>query len=175
MAVAMNKQKVPAFRSEAEEARWWYAHREELDRDLEDAARKGTLKTLSPSELLKRAAASRVISIRLHEADLARLRRLAALRGRPCAVPANGCLVTLTLMLAQSATDRKQQIFQQLVGPITALQKALPSAGEVLFSLDKPLSWMSPLPLYPYRPGAGIVSSAVRSYMVMPAIQRASQ
>jgi hypothetical protein len=77
--------------------------------------------------------------------------------------------------LAQSATDRKQQIVQQLVGPITALQKALPSAGEVLFSLDKPLSWMSPLPLYPYRPGAGIVSSAVRSYMVMPAIQRASQ
>ena len=83
MAVAMNKQKVPAFRSEAEEARWWYAHREELDRDLEDAARKGTLKTLSPAELLKRATASRVISIRLHEADLGRLRRLAAQKGLP--------------------------------------------------------------------------------------------
>jgi predicted DNA binding CopG/RHH family protein len=79
----MKKQKVPAFRSEAEEARWWYAHREELGRDLEDAARKGTLKTLSTAELLRRATASRVISIRLHEADLARLRRLAAQKRLP--------------------------------------------------------------------------------------------
>jgi predicted DNA binding CopG/RHH family protein len=79
----MNKQKVPAFGSEAEEARWWYAHRGELDRDIEDAARKGTLKTLTPAELLKRAAASRVISIRLQEADLARLRRLATEKGLP--------------------------------------------------------------------------------------------
>jgi hypothetical protein len=45
--------------------------------------------------------------------------------------------------LTQSVTDRKQQIVQQLVGPTTALQETLPSAGEVLFSLDKPLSWMS--------------------------------
>lgn len=79
----MNKQKVPAFRSEAAEARWWYAHREELDHDLEAAAQKGALKTLSPAELLKRATASRVISICLHEADLARLRRLAAQKGLP--------------------------------------------------------------------------------------------
>jgi predicted DNA binding CopG/RHH family protein len=79
----MNKQKVPAFRSEAEEARWWYANREELDRVMESAARTGRLKTLSPAELLKRATASRVISIRLHEADLTRLRRLAAQKGLP--------------------------------------------------------------------------------------------
>jgi len=46
--------------------------------------------------------------------------------------------------LTQFVTDRKRQIVQQLVGPTTALQKSLPSAGEVLFSLDKPLSWMSP-------------------------------
>jgi len=79
----MSKNKVPAFRTEAEEARWWYAHRGELDRDLEDAARRGALKKISPSDVLKRAAASRVISIRLHEGDLARLRRLAAQKGLP--------------------------------------------------------------------------------------------
>jgi len=44
--------------------------------------------------------------------------------------------------LAQSATDRQRQIVQKLVGPTAALQKTLPSAGEVLFSLDKPLSWV---------------------------------
>jgi len=79
----MTKKIVPAFRSEAEEARWWDAHRAELDRDLEDAARKGTLKTLTPAALLKRVSASRVISIRLQEADLAKLRRLAAQKGLP--------------------------------------------------------------------------------------------
>jgi predicted DNA binding CopG/RHH family protein len=79
----MNKRKVPAFRSEAEEAHWWDTHREELDRDLEEAARKGTLKTLSRAGLLKRASASRVISIRLQEADLAKLRRMAAQKGLP--------------------------------------------------------------------------------------------
>ena len=45
--------------------------------------------------------------------------------------------------LAQSATDRKRQIVQQLVGPTAALQETLPSAGGFLFSLDKPLSSMS--------------------------------
>jgi hypothetical protein len=31
----MQKLKMPAFRSEAAEARWWYEHREVLDRDFE--------------------------------------------------------------------------------------------------------------------------------------------
>ena len=49
--------------------------------------------------------------------------------------------------LTQFATDLKKQVVQQLVEPTTALQETLPSAGEVLFSLDKPLSWMSRFPL----------------------------
>ena len=53
--------------------------------------------------------------------------------------------------LTQSATDRKKQIVQQLGEPTTALQETLPSAGEVLFSLDKPLSWMSPFLLLSFR------------------------
>ncbi len=46
--------------------------------------------------------------------------------------------------LTQFVTDRKKQIVQHFGEPTTALQGTLPSAGEVLFSLDKPLSWMSP-------------------------------
>jgi predicted DNA binding CopG/RHH family protein len=79
----MKKLKPPAFRSEAEEAKWWYEHREVLDRDFEEAAKAGTLKKLTRQELLKRLSASRVISIRLPEDDLARLRRLAAGKGLP--------------------------------------------------------------------------------------------
>ena len=45
--------------------------------------------------------------------------------------------------LAQSVTDRKKQVGAQLVETATAIQDALLSAGEVLFSLDKSLSWMS--------------------------------
>ena len=46
--------------------------------------------------------------------------------------------------LTQFATDRKRQVAVQFDGYTMALQETLPSAGEVLFSLDKPLSWMSP-------------------------------
>jgi hypothetical protein len=46
---------------------------------------------------------------------------------------------------AAYVTDRKQQIGAQLVETATAIQDALLSAGEVLFSLDKSLSWMSHL------------------------------
>src|ERR1019366_8852168 len=52
-------------------------------------------------------------------------------------------------VLAQSLTDRKKQIVVQLVGSTTALQDTLPSAGKVLFSLDKSLSWRSHLPRPP--------------------------
>jgi hypothetical protein len=57
------KLEMPAFRSEAAEARWWYEHREVLDRDFEEAAKAGTLKKLTREELLKRVSTSRVIPI----------------------------------------------------------------------------------------------------------------
>jgi hypothetical protein len=46
---------------------------------------------------------------------------------------------------AQFVTDRPRQIEGQFDGLATALQETLPSAGRVLFPLDKPLSWMSPV------------------------------
>ena len=45
---------------------------------------------------------------------------------------------------AEFVTDRQRQITARFVGPTTALQETLLSAGRFLFSLDKPLSWMSP-------------------------------
>jgi predicted DNA binding CopG/RHH family protein len=79
----MKKPKLPAFRSETEEARWWYEHREDLDRAFSQAADAGTLKKMDREQLLKRISASRVISIRLPEADLAKARRQAASKGLP--------------------------------------------------------------------------------------------
>ena len=79
----MKKPKIPVFRSEAAEAQWWYEHREVLDQDFDKAAKAGTLKTMTREDLVRRLSASRVISVRLPEDDLARLRRLAARNGLP--------------------------------------------------------------------------------------------
>src|ERR1700730_11755733 len=51
------KRAVPAFKSEAEEAEWWYKNRARLDKDLVDAAK--NLKRLDQATLNARLAASR--------------------------------------------------------------------------------------------------------------------
>jgi hypothetical protein len=45
---------------------------------------------------------------------------------------------------AEFVTDRSRHIVAQFVGPTTALQETLPSAGRSLFFVDKSLSWTSP-------------------------------
>jgi len=77
------KRKLPAFASEAEEARWWDRNRQRLDQDFEKAARAGTLKRLDRRTLTARVAASRTVSIRLPETDIALARKQAAKRGLP--------------------------------------------------------------------------------------------
>lgn len=82
----MNKKRViPAFKSEAEEAEWWYKNRARLDKDLSDAAKKGNLKRLDPATLKARLAASksRVVSIRLPEDDIELARLQASQKGLP--------------------------------------------------------------------------------------------
>jgi pyocin large subunit-like protein len=37
----MEKRRIPVFQSEAEEAQWWYDHREEIGADLVAAMREG--------------------------------------------------------------------------------------------------------------------------------------
>ena len=75
--------KTPAFSSEAQEARWWYENRDRLDKAFEEAVRDGKLKRLTSRTLKARLSASRIVSIRLPEADLARARRHATEKGLP--------------------------------------------------------------------------------------------
>ena len=74
------KRLIPAFKSEAEEAAWWYRNRGELDKDFLDAAKKGQLKRLTPAVLKAQLAASkaRAVSIRLPENDIQLARQQAA-------------------------------------------------------------------------------------------------
>jgi predicted DNA binding CopG/RHH family protein len=79
----VKKTKIPAFRSEVEEARWWDANRGKLDRAFVKSVRAGSAKRMTRADLLKRVASSRAVSIRLPETDLARMRRLATKKGLP--------------------------------------------------------------------------------------------
>ena len=77
------KRVISAFKSEAEEAEWWYQNRALLDKDLSYAARKGKLKRLDQATLKARLAASksRVVSIRLPESDIELARHQATQKG----------------------------------------------------------------------------------------------
>ena len=70
------KGKIPKFRSEADEAAWWYAHREETARWMEEAAANGQTTTLA--EVLQRASQragpTPTVSIRIAPEDIARAR-----------------------------------------------------------------------------------------------------
>jgi len=79
------KRVIPVFKSEAEEAEWWYNNRERLDKDLLEAAKNGELKRLDQATLKARLAASRsrVVSIRLPENDIELARQQAAQKGLP--------------------------------------------------------------------------------------------
>ena len=48
------KRVVPAFKSEAEEAEWWYKNRARLDKDLLETAKKGELRRLDRATLKAR-------------------------------------------------------------------------------------------------------------------------
>lgn len=66
------KRVIPAFKSESEEAAWWYKNRARLDKDFLEAAKRGELKRLDPATLKARLASSkaRAVSIRSPENDL---------------------------------------------------------------------------------------------------------
>jgi len=80
----MAVRQIPRFRSEKEEADWWDKNRVELDRDFLEAAQKGRLQRLDREQLKARVAgATKVISLRLPETDLALAREQAARKGLP--------------------------------------------------------------------------------------------
>ncbi len=83
---AQNKPRtIPSFKSEAQEAAWWFKNRKALDQDFEKAARSGSSRVLDRKSLLRRIARSRAktISLRVSEADLRLAREQAAARGLP--------------------------------------------------------------------------------------------
>lgn len=77
------KLKVPKFATEAEEAQWWYDHREELAQAFADAAARGELHRGSAARLARERAAGTTptTTIRLDPEDISRARELAAKRG----------------------------------------------------------------------------------------------
>ena len=77
-----DKLKIPKFSSEAEEAQWWYDHRDELTKAFEDAAAQGELSSGSAARLAREGASvTPTTTIRLAPEDISRARALASRRG----------------------------------------------------------------------------------------------
>ena len=78
-----DKLKIPAFASEAEEAQWWYDHREEVAKVFEEAAARGELRTGTAARLARQHATgiTPTTTFRLDPQDISRARALAAKRG----------------------------------------------------------------------------------------------
>lgn len=79
----MQKRKIPKFKSEADEAAWWYTHREETARWMEEAAAAGETTTLAEvlQRARQRAGTTPTVSIRIDPEDIARARVLAEKKG----------------------------------------------------------------------------------------------
>jgi hypothetical protein len=77
-----DKLKLPKFASEAEEAQWWYDHREEVTKAFEDAAARGELLTGSAVKLAGQpgTGVTPATTIQLDPQDISRARVLAAKR-----------------------------------------------------------------------------------------------
>jgi|SRR5580658_2120033 predicted DNA binding CopG/RHH family protein len=80
-----DKLKLPKFANEAEEAQWWFDHRDEVAKAFEDAAAEGKLGAGSVARLARKentsAGATPTTTIRLDPDDISRARTLAAQRG----------------------------------------------------------------------------------------------
>jgi hypothetical protein len=77
-----DERQIPSFETEAEEAQWWFDHREQTADWLEKAAAEGRTTNLAQLREGRRTRGiTPTISIRLDPADLARARALAERRG----------------------------------------------------------------------------------------------
>ncbi|HEY5056653.1 MAG TPA: hypothetical protein VII58_10870 [Acidobacteriaceae bacterium] len=73
----MEKRVLPDFKSEAEEAKWWFDHQDELDKDFEQAAKEGRLGRGTAARL----GGIPTTTIRLDPGDIALAREQASTRG----------------------------------------------------------------------------------------------
>jgi hypothetical protein len=72
-----NKRIIPSFATEAEEAKWWFDHSDELDKDFEEAIANGTLKRRATARRF--GFVSNFVDLKPNDADKAR--ELAARQG----------------------------------------------------------------------------------------------
>lgn len=76
------KRVIPAFKSESEEAEWWYKNRARLDKDLAGVEKPKRLDAMTLRAQLA-SSKSRLVSIRLAETDIALARQQATRKGLP--------------------------------------------------------------------------------------------
>jgi ParB-like chromosome segregation protein Spo0J len=79
------KLKVPKFKSEEEEANWWFDHREDHAKAMANALAKGEGTALADilNRRRKRLGITPTVSIRIDPIDIARARRIATKKGLP--------------------------------------------------------------------------------------------
>jgi predicted DNA binding CopG/RHH family protein len=79
----IEKPNIPKFESEAEEAEWWYQHREETAQWMEEAAAAGQTTALANvlERARQRAGITPTVSIRIAPDDISRARALATKKG----------------------------------------------------------------------------------------------
>ena len=74
---------VPKFKTEAEEAQWWYDNREKVEDALIHAMDNGTIQRSTAQRLASEARAARNVNIQRAEADLDLARKQAEEKGLP--------------------------------------------------------------------------------------------
>ena len=74
---------VPKFKTEAEEAQWWFDNREKIEDGLIRAMDNGTIRRGTAQRLTREARSSRNVTIRMVEADLELARKQADEKGLP--------------------------------------------------------------------------------------------
>jgi predicted DNA binding CopG/RHH family protein len=83
MAEKGERMVVPKFKTEAEEAQWWYDNREKVEDALISAMDNGTIQRGTAQRLTGEARASRNVTIRMAEANLDLARKQAEEKGLP--------------------------------------------------------------------------------------------
>ena len=97
----MRKVKVHRFRTEAEEAKWWDAHRDVVEANLVEGIKTGAAQRGGPRQVIQERRQSKNITIRVAIADIERARALASRKGIG--------YQTLMKMLLTQALDRESR------------------------------------------------------------------
>jgi predicted DNA binding CopG/RHH family protein len=83
MARNVGRIAVPKFKTEADEAQWWFDNREKVERALLEAMDNGSVRRGTPQRLATESRAAKNVTIRMMEADLELARKQAEEKGLP--------------------------------------------------------------------------------------------